>query len=322
MPATDPLERTTDLLLALLDAADRPRSQSELLANIPGYPEPGTEAARQMFERDKKLLKAQGVPVETVDIEGPDQKGYRVDPAKYYLPDLGLEPDEQAALNLAVAAVHLGEPTGHHALAKLGVGAGRPSPGDAAGAAAIDLGGLAGLPALPAIWDAVRTKAPATFGYRGERRTVSFGGIRFHGGYWYAVGWDAGRSDVRTFRVDRIETTVTLGDAGTATLPVGFDASLSSANEPWRFGDGDQIEVEVAVDRAEAPRVVTELGDAAVVRRDDDGGVVVRMGVTDTEALVDWVLDLLHRAEVLSPPEVRQAVIDRLEALVAAGTGR
>ena len=71
------------------------------------------------------------------------------------------------------------------------------------------------------------------------------------------------------------------------------------------------------VDGAEAGRVITELGADAVVEQRDDGGVVARLSVTDTEAVVLWALDLLDHAEVLSPDSVRQAVIDRLEAIAA-----
>ena len=67
--------------------------------------------------------------------------------------------------------------------------------------------------------------------------------------------------------------------------------------------------------------MVTELGPDAVVGRTDDGGVVVGLEVTDVEALVSWVLDLLDHAEVLRPDEVRAAVVERLESIVAAAGG-
>jgi predicted DNA-binding transcriptional regulator YafY len=67
--------------------------------------------------------------------------------------------------------------------------------------------------------------------------------------------------------------------------------------------------------------VATELGEDAVVERRDDGAVVVRLAVTDPEALVLWVLDLLDHAEVLAPESVRTAVTDRLEAIISADRG-
>ena len=118
MARLDRLERVTDLLLVLLDTP-RPLSLREIADRVPGYPD-GHAARRQAFERDKRLLRDEGVPVLAEALEGHDQVGYRADPDAYFLPDLGLDQDEQAALNLAVAGVHLGAPTGRTALSKLG----------------------------------------------------------------------------------------------------------------------------------------------------------------------------------------------------------
>lgn len=103
MPDADRLERLTDLVLVLVNAA-RPLTLDAIANEVPGYPEDG-EARRQAFERDKRLLRDEGIPVLTEPVEGEAQFGYRIDPAHFYLPDLDLEPDEQAALHLAVAGV-------------------------------------------------------------------------------------------------------------------------------------------------------------------------------------------------------------------------
>lgn len=318
MARPDRLERVTDLLLVLLDTG-RPLSLREIAERVPGYPD-GHDARRQAFERDKRLLRDEGVPVVTSPIDGEEQAGYRVDPDDYYLPDLGLEPDEQAALNLAVAGVHLGEPIGREALSKLGMGGQWPRRG--APLPMVDLPLVDGLPALPVLFDAVRTSATVSFSYRGEPRSVDVAGIRFRGGHWYAVCWDRDRGEPRTFRVDRIDGLPEAGAAGSALLPEDFDTDEAFAREPWHFGSGDAVEVDVAVDAAEASRVVTALGPDAVVERSDDGAVVVRLVATDVEALVSWVLDLLDHAEVVRPPEVREAVVARLQAFVAGGSAR
>jgi proteasome accessory factor B len=318
MAQPDRLERVTDLLLVLLDTG-RPLSLREIAERVPGYPD-GHDARRQAFERDKRLLRDEGVPVQTSPIDGEDQAGYRVDPEDYYLPDLGLEPDEQAALNLAVAGVHLGEPIGREALSKLGMGGSWPRRG--APLPVVDLPLVDGLPALPVLFEAARDDAVVSFGYRGGSRSVDVAGIRFRGGHWYAVGWDRDRLEARTFRVDRIDGLPTRGAPGSADLPEGFDTDEAFAREPWHFGSGDAVEVDVAVDAAEASRVVTALGPDAVVEREADGAVVVRLVVTDVEALVSWVLDLLDHAEVVRPAEVRDTVVGRLGEFVGRGAVR
>ena len=127
MPPLDRLERLTDLVL-VLSHASRPLTLDEIAQEVPGYPQ-GAGARRQAFERDKRLLRDEGIPVVTEAVAGPEQYGYRVDPDDLYLPSLGLDPDESAALQLAVAAVELGDPSGRDALSKLGasgVGDARP----------------------------------------------------------------------------------------------------------------------------------------------------------------------------------------------------
>ncbi len=318
MTRLDRLERVTDLLLALLDTP-RPLSLREIGDRVPGYPE-GRSARRQAFERDKRLLRDEGVPVLVEAIDGPDQLGYRVDPDAYYLPDLGLDAEEQAALSLAVAGVHLGEPTGRDALSKLGAGADTPRLGTLP-APMVDLPSPAELPALPLLFDALRQSAAVTFGYRGNSRHVDPAGIRFRRGHWYLVGFDRDRGEARTFRVDRVADAPVAGPPGSAALPDGFDVAEAFAVEPWRFGAGEETDVDVRVDGAEAARVVGEVGEDAVLERGDGGGVVVRMAVTDRDAFVTWVLGLLDHAEVLGPDDVRRAVVDRLEAFTAPRTG-
>src|SRR5580658_3917497 len=98
MPGPDPLERLTDLVLVLLNA-ERPLTLEQIAAEVPGYPS-GKTACRQMFERDKRLLRSEGIPVLTESVGGKEQYAYRIDPDALYLPDLGLTADEQAALHL------------------------------------------------------------------------------------------------------------------------------------------------------------------------------------------------------------------------------
>jgi len=307
----DRLERLTDLVLVLL-RDQRPKSLREIAAEVPGYPETEGEARRQAFERDKRTLRDGGIEVSAVPIEGPEQVGYVIRPEDYYLPDLDLAPDEQAALNLAVAGVHLGDPSGRDALWRLGL---------PASAGARPVAELPALPALPVLHGALRSHATVSFAYRGEARRVDPALLRFHGGWWYLVGHDLERDAPRTFRVDRMEGAVTAGAPGSAALPEGFDPEDALPDVPWQMGEGAPLGVEVRVDATLADLVVDEVGASAVTRREPDGSVVVGLEVTNGAALRSWVLELGEHAEVLGPPEVRAGLVAWLEA-VAAPAGR
>src|SRR5277367_2831918 len=219
----DRLERVTDLVLFLLNA-DQPLPFDAIALQVPVYPLEHA-ARRQAFERDKRLLRDEGIPVQTVRMPGEEQYGYLIDREAFYLPELDLAPDEQVALHLAVAGVHLDDPSGRDALLKLGAtGLGEARP----------IATLETPRALIDLFEAVRTQAVASFSYRQTARRVVPAALWFRFGHWYLVAWDLEREAVRTFRVDRIEDTVALATPGAALLPEGIDIRGSLPDEPWR----------------------------------------------------------------------------------------
>jgi proteasome accessory factor BC len=303
----DRLERVTDLVLVLLNT-EHPLSLDSIALQVPGYPAEHA-ARRQAFERDKRLLRDEGIPVLTQRLDGQEQYGYSIDRDTFYLPDLALEPDEQVALHLAVAGVHLADPSGRDALLKLGAtGLGEVRP----------IAALVTPRALVDLFEAVRTKSVASFSYRRGARRVAPAGLWFRFGHWYLVAWDLDREAVRTFRVDRIEDTVTLGEAGGAVVPEGIDIKASLPDEPWRAEGEDYVMTRIRVDAMEGPRVAEEVGSDKVESRHDDGSVVLGLRVAGFPALRSWILSLLDHAEIVAPLEFRTELIDWLTAVADA----
>jgi proteasome accessory factor C len=304
----DRLERVTDLVLVLLDTT-QPLTLDAIAHQVPGYPSEHS-ARRQAFERDKRLLRDEGIPVLTQRLPGHEQYGYQIDRESFYLPELDLEPDEQVALHLAVAGVHLGDPSGRDALLKLGAaGLGDVRP----------IASMVPPAALVELFEAVRTRATAGFSYRAEMRRVAPVGLWFRFGHWYLVAWDLERGAVRTFRVDRIEGEVSRGEAGSAEVPadVNVDVEAALPAEPWEADGEDRIEMRIRVDALEARRVADEVGRDKVVRRLDDGSVELVLGVSSFVAIRSWVLGLLDHATVAEPPAFREELVAWLTALAA-----
>lgn len=305
----DRFERLTNLLATLLDTR-RPLSLDELLDLVPGYP-PDPDSARRQFERDKDTLRGIGVPIELEEDRHSETVGYRVRPGDYELPPLDLTPEETAALHVAVQAMRLEGGEGREALWKLG------------GADAPDVPPLAALPnvpALPALVEASRTRARVTFRHRGKERHLDPYAVVFRGGNWYAVGQDADREAIRSYRADRIEGEVVLGPPGSFERPEDFDADAALHDEPWRYGDDEPVGARVAVDAVVTPWVLRRLGlDASAVETTADGNTVVPLTVTNREAFRTFVLSLLDHAVVLEPEELRADVVGWLRAIAGAG---
>lgn len=312
--AVDRLERLTNLVTYLLHTP-HPVTLAEVVERVPGYP-PGRDARRQAFERDKRLLRQERIPV--VEESG----RYRIRPEDYYLPALELTDEERVALRVAVAAVAVGPGEGRTGLHKLGGAGPGPSPAPEAPVRA-DLPVPAGLPALHA---AVGARRVVRFTYDRDARSVEPWGLLFRSGHWYLVGHDRDRQARRTFRVDRMAGDVEVGPPGAFEAPGPLDPA-TIPREPW-VGAGppvpgdEEVLAVVRVDPVMARAVTARLGDRASVSDETDGSVVLEVPITNVAVFRSWLLGLLDHAEVLGPPALRADVVSWLAAVAAGGGPR
>jgi len=302
------VERLTNLLALLLETSE-PLSLVEIAGELRGqYPEKES-ARRGAFERDKAALREMGVPIEQEVVVGGPYAGstkYWIDRARYELDDLRLEPDEMRALQVAVAATRTGSDLGQEAMWKLGSGVIDREPAVVAT--------MPSLPGLPLLRDAIARRATVEFVYRDVDRTVEPYGLLLRDGFWYLVGFDHTRGERRTFRVDRIEGRITMGDGEQFEHPDGLNLRTVLPDDPKMLGpDGDTAEAIVRVDAVRAPAVVRELGAERLVDTNPNGDVDVRVPCANREAFRSWVLGLMEHAEVRSPADVRADIVEWLE---------
>lgn len=301
------VERLMSLLQVLLDAP-RPLTREEVRARVPGYADDDA-AFRRTFERDKADLgEILRHPVRAEPVPGtdPPADGYRIRSEDAFLRDPGLTDDERRALAVAASAIRLAGVDPRVATTKVRAEAGDDVPGPATE-----------IPAdadVVTLFQAVAERRVATFGYRGEERTVHPLRLRFARGRWYLTARDTGRGAERLFRVDRVEGGVRTGPPG-GFAPAAVRHS-DHLDEPWLFGEGPPTEVRVLVDaeRAEAAR---RAAPRAEVEERSDGSVVLVLPVRNVPALRSFVLGFGEDAEVLGPPEVRDEVVRWLEAIAA-----
>lgn len=301
------LERLINLTATLLETR-RPLTLEELAERLePGYP--GELAARRrQFERDKETLRDLGVPisVEPLDALG-GEVGYRIRPDDYYLPELGLDAAERAALHLAVTAVDVGGIDPLNALRKLG---GAEGEGSEQSVATFEL-----TPHLGDCFDAVARRAVLTFPYRHETRRLEPYGILHRFGHWYVVGRDPDRDAPRAFRVDRFDGPPEVGEHRAFRVPGDVDPTTLLSSDPLTYGADQPIRARVLVDAARAPVVRAALGEAVVTEDKSGGGIVVTLDVVNRDAFRAFVLELLEHAEVLDPPELRADIVEWLSAM-------
>jgi proteasome accessory factor B len=304
--AGDPVERLANLVAMLLDVAE-PVPLHRVISEVPGYP-PNPESARVQFNRDKTMLASEGIEVETIGAGA--GAAYRIDPASYYLPDLGLDDDEALALNLAAGAVRLDGDNPDEALWKVG----------AAGVAGPAMVALPAEPELPVLYEAVRRRRRTTFTYGGTERDLEPYGLLFRDGYWYLSGHDHLRDDLRTFRLDRIDGPVNVGEPGAFRPPRSFDPTQAMPAQPYALAPGTPVEAQVLVAPLMAARVVREVGPDRLRERRDDGSVVVDVPVANVAGLRSWLFGMLDHARLLGPPDLVDEVTSWLDAMAGEGS--
>ena len=301
-------------LMALLGDSASPLTLEEIMNRMGAQYADGAEARRIAFERDKKVLRKLGVPITTQTLGGNDagKTAYSIDRTGYALIDFGLTADEMDALQQAAAMVQIGTPWGRQAVQWLG---GEVGTAHASSAVAVE----AGSTSLPVLWDAVADGRPATFSYHDRFRTVHPYGLIARNGFWYLVAFDTERSAQVTFRVDRIDGDITVGQPGTFQRPADFDLATAYNRDPKQFTSAGGETAVVRIDAGVAPTVVSELGQDSVVAERPDGSVDVEVACGNQVAFRSWLYALVDRAEVVSPAHVREAIIQDLGRM-AGGT--
>jgi proteasome accessory factor B len=318
-------ERLMNLLIMLL--VQRRYVSKERIRELL-YPGETLEAFEKKFERDKDELRSLGVPIEvgTLDAYFDDEVGYRVNPDRFALPEISLEPDEAAVIGLA------GRVWEHARLAEAATDAVRKL---TASGVPLDLGALdlvqprigADEPAFDVFWEATQERSAVEFDYRRpgatepSRRHLQPWGVVRYSGRWYAVGYDVDRQAERVFRLSRIHGEArTVGRPGAYDVPPGTDireVARRLAPAPER----EQVVLLARVDSGYGLR-----RDADTVEHDvpgpDDRSRWDRLTLQgNVGMLAEEILTYGDAVYAESPPRLRDTVVDRLTRLVGAAGG-
>jgi proteasome accessory factor B len=319
-PAVPVEERLFSLVLALL-ATETGLTKNEILSTVQGYRQrykSGGDNANleRQFERDKDDIRDLGVPLETIDSPGDAGNNqtlrYRIPKGAYELPaDVAFSPEETALLNLAAMVWREGSLSGESRravlkLRSLGVTADEPLLGYAPRIRLRDA-------AFEPLDAAIRKSQRVRFQYLkpGEERATDRDVIPLalvqYQGRWHLSAEELD-GDRKVFLLRRIVGGITSGK--TITMPPGDHAAdaLAGLEEVWQR---NVAELEVVPGSDAATRLANRdgaevTGDRAVLH------------FVDVNILADELSGFGPEVLVLSPPALRDAVLERLRGVVAA----
>ncbi len=307
-------------------ARDVPKTREEIWRDTGLYAPDGTtdrlllQSARATFERDKAVIRNLGVHI-TESVEHDGATSYTIRRSDYFLPDLGLTAEEQMALQFAAAHVDIGETWDLEAVAKLtsaadGVGAHAGTSSSASVGVELDTASAADAEAralLPTLAAAAADRSEVRFRYSGRDRAVSPLGLLGRSPHWYLAALEG--DIAKTFRVDRMEGDVKIGDSGAFAERSDIDVAGLLPSDPMLIDFGDDFVARVHLDAVVAQQPAAERGE--VMKHHDDGSVTVGVHVRNRTGFRTWLLDMGRHAIVLEPPELVDDVVGWLHALAA-----
>ena len=304
-------ERLVSLTIALL-ATKRYLTKAEIFSNIEGY-DGDSEAKDRMFERDKDDLRSLGITIEVGNFDPlfDDEAGYRIKPENYALQLQELDATDMALLSQAARLWReavLGD-SAQSGLRKL-KGLGIESDIDTV----IDVSAtVQGTPEqIPDLIEAVGSRSVISFEYLDENmtakvRTIEPYRISNTRGYWYLIGRDRDREAMRTFRIDRIASSIaTVGRSGAFEV----DALALEQEDSKYKSISERAVLSVRKGKAERLRHGSQVAE---INADWDR---VEITYRDEASFLQRVLWYGTDVVIEEPLALRNHVVARLEAAV------
>jgi proteasome accessory factor B len=235
--------------------------------------------------------------------------GYRIHDDRMQMPQIDLTAQEAAVIAAAAALWTTASvaTTARSAQIKLEAVGQRQAPADLGMASYLQ----APDSVFEALLEAATTRRPVEFSYRkpgegSQPRRVEPWGLISREGHWYLVGHDLDRSDVRVFRLSRIEGNVDVrGTSGAFTVPPG--TNLSALVRASTSTSGGVVRVQAAS------------GLAVGLRRLADVDLDVTEFVvpyTDLDSVVADICAHGDQVMVIEDSDVRAAVMTHLEGIL------
>jgi proteasome accessory factor B len=304
------IERLINLTIALL-ATTRYLTKTEIFRSVKGY-EGSPETKERMFERDKDDLRSLGISIDVGSFDPlfADEAGYRIKAENYQL-DLGeITPTEISLLSLAAdawqdAAFADAAQSAILKLSSFGVPA---DPIDIPGASQKLSNSSAD---LETITGAIGTSDLLVFDYLStdlvaEERTIIPIALSNKSGFWYVSGVDNQLQEIRTFRLDRVQGSLTvLKNMDVFEFPADFELNQVDTALTLRFAI-----IDVRKGKGHALRTL------ATSVKDLGEWDQIRIPIYTIEYLTAQILWHGEDVFVHEPVDLRDSVIAQLQELL------
>ena len=297
-------ERLINLTIALL-AANRYLKKSEIFKSVEGYS--GTaDSMDRMFERDKNELRSLGIDISVGDIDPlfDDEPGYRIFKDSYGFQLKDLEPADVALLSVAAKLWNdsvLGADAQSSLIKLESLGLTETQDSTLTFSYRYENPTLN----LGKIEEAILTTKSIKFNYRDSDliREVEPYRIALWRGFWYVIGKDIDKNDVRIFKVSRIsgEVSITKKDF---KMPEEFNVI-----EQLPSGENYEVILKVANDKAV---VLRNLGEVIGSEGDED---LVRIYFSDPSEALKELLRHGDSVTIESPKDLKDSYRKTLEVL-------
>ncbi|WP_336645709.1 helix-turn-helix transcriptional regulator [Microbacterium sp. USHLN186] len=301
-------------------------TKQQILENVSGYRQRvdagvKPDALEKMFERDKDELRSLGVPIETIgdptDPHDLREARYRIPQAEYDLPaDIDFTPGELAVLRLAgsvwsTESVSMDALSGVRKIRALGIDGDEPIIGFAPRLAARDA-------AFPALQEGIERCRVVVFDYLkpGERtptrrRVRPLAQVEYEA-RWHLFGIDLDADAERTFLLSRIvgDVKVTRQSFDVALRQGAAERALTGLHG---LAAAQQAQLEVTPGTEAALRLR---------RRAQPQTQGIAVPYVDLHIFADELASYGPEVRVVAPTALRDAVVERLRAVVARHEGK
>lgn len=127
----------------------------------------------------------------------------------------------------------------------------------------------------------------------------------------YVIGYDESSDEIRTFKLERLQTARVLPD--TYTIPDDFDPETYLAHS-WRIMTGEKpVSVVLRFNTDAAPYVRERTWHASQeIESEPDGGLTLHLCISEPREMLPWIRSWGAQVEVIAPDWLRERVAEEL----------